>query len=121
LSCDPQLQARINPALLEQAVANLIHNACKHSPAGAHIWVEAVAHGKEVAIRVRDQGCGIEAHHLPRLFERFYRVDKSRSRKLGGTGLGLAIVKHIAQAHHGQVEVESTPNVGSIFSICLPA
>ena len=82
--------------------------------------MEASRERDEVIIEIRDQGCGIEAHHLPRLFERFYRVDKSRSRKLGGTGLGLAIVKHIAQAHHGQVKVESTPNVGSRFRICLP-
>ncbi len=120
LSCDPQLQARINAPLLEQAVANLIHNACKHSPSGATVWVDAQQQEQTVVIRVRDKGCGIEAHHIPRLFERFYRVDKSRSRKLGGTGLGLAIVKHIVQAHQGQVWVESTPNQGSTFSICVP-
>jgi two-component system phosphate regulon sensor histidine kinase PhoR len=72
-------------------------------------------------IRVSDEGAGIEAEHLPRLFERFYRVDKARSRKLGGTGLGLSIVKHIVQAHGGGVTVESTPGVGSTFTICLPA
>jgi len=69
---------------------------------------------------VRDHGCGIEPQHLPRLFERFYRADKARSRALGGTGLGLAIVNHIAQAHGGRVEVESTPGQGSTFSIHLP-
>ena len=121
LSCDDDLAARVNSPLLEQAVANLIQNACKHSSAGSTIWIEARQRDGEVIIQVRDEGCGIEAHHLPRLFERFYRVDKSRSRKLGGTGLGLAIVKHIAQAHHGHVDVESTPNVGSTFTICLPA
>ena len=120
LSCDRQLQACINAPLLEQAVANLIHNACKHSPAGSTVWVDAQQQEETVVIRVRDKGCGIEAHHIPRLFERFYRVDKSRSRKLGGTGLGLAIVKHIMQAHQGQVWVESTPNQGSTFSICVP-
>lgn len=121
LQCQEALRARINAQLLEQAVANLIDNACKHSPSGATIWVEGAAEGDEVVIRVRDQGCGIEEHHLPRLFERFYRVDKSRSRKLGGTGLGLAIVKHISQAHHGQVKVVSAPDRGSTFTICLPA
>jgi two-component system phosphate regulon sensor histidine kinase PhoR len=115
------LQARINAPLLEQAVANLIDNACKHSPPGATVWVDGEQRRDEVVICVRDQGCGIEEHHLPRLFERFYRVDKSRSRKLGGTGLGLAIVKHISQAHHGQVRVESTPDQGSKFWICLPS
>ena len=71
-------------------------------------------------IRVKDQGCGIEAQHLPRLFERFYRVDKARSRELGGTGLGLAIVRHIALAHRGSVSVESTVGVGSTFCLRLP-
>ncbi len=71
-------------------------------------------------IRVKDQGCGIEARHLRRLFERFYRVDKARSRDLGGTGLGLAIVRHIALAHRGTVSVESTVGVGSTFALRLP-
>ena len=120
LECDEQVRARINAPLLEQAVTNLIDNACKHSPSGATVWVEGVHDRDEVVIRVRDQGCGIEEPHLARLFERFYRVDKSRSRKLGGTGLGLAIVKHISQAHHGQVNVLSAPDKGSTFWISLP-
>jgi two-component system, OmpR family, phosphate regulon sensor histidine kinase PhoR len=71
-------------------------------------------------VRVADQGCGIEAIHLPRLFERFYRVDRARSRELGGTGLGLAIVKHIVAAHRGSVTVESTVGRGSTFCVHLP-
>jgi len=82
--------------------------------------VEASQTAEDIEIDVRDQGCGIEKEHLPRLFERFYRVDKARSRQLGGTGLGLAIVKHITQAHGGQVSVESIPGKGSTFSIRLP-
>ncbi len=121
LQCDATIRARINGPLLGQAVTNLIDNACKHSPAGSTVWVEGHRDKDEVVIRVRDQGCGIEKQHLPRLFERFYRVDKSRSRKLGGTGLGLAIVKHISQAHHGQVNVVSAPDQGSTFWISLPA
>ena len=74
-----------------------------------------------MVIRVKDHGCGIGPEHVPRLFERFYRVDKARSRKLGGTGLGLAIVKHIAQAHGGRAVVESTPDAGSVFSLHLPS
>ena len=75
----------------------------------------------EIQIKVEDHCCGIPTEHLPRIFERFYRVDKARSRKLGGTGLGLAIVKHIIGAHHGRVTVRSTPGHGSIFTIHLPA
>jgi two-component system phosphate regulon sensor histidine kinase PhoR len=71
-------------------------------------------------ISVRDEGCGIEEQHLARIFERFYRVDKARSRTVGGTGLGLAIVKHIAQAHGGSVSVQSAPGKGSVFCIYLP-
>ena len=121
LTCDAQLQAKINPALLEQAVVNLVDNAVKYSPDGETVSVEAVGGPTEVVIRVKDHGCGIGAEHLPRLFERFYRVDKARSRKLGGTGLGLAIVKHIAQAHGGRTTVESTPGEGSVFSLHLPS
>jgi len=118
------LRVRLNARLLEQAVINLLDNAIKYSPAGARVRVEASTENAEVVIRVRDEGCGIEARHLPRLFERFYRVDKARSRANGGTGLGLAIVKHIAQAHGGYPTVSSTPGKGSIFAIhlpCLPA
>jgi two-component system phosphate regulon sensor histidine kinase PhoR len=118
--CDAGLAAWFNGALLEQALVNLIDNAIKYSPAGAEVRVEAAEQDGSVVIRVRDWGSGIEAKHLPRLFERFYRVDKARSRKLGGTGLGLAIVKHIAQAHKGQVFVESAPGAGSTFSLHFP-
>ncbi len=114
------LEVQVNPALLEQAVINLIDNAVKYSLAGTRVRVEAEASGEGVSVRVRDQGCGIPREHLPRLFERFYRVDKARSRKAGGTGLGLAIVKHIVQAHGGRIEVESAPGEGSTFTILLP-
>jgi two-component system phosphate regulon sensor histidine kinase PhoR len=73
-----------------------------------------------VTISIADRGCGIADEHVSRIFERFYRVDRARSRKLGGTGLGLAIVKHIVQAHRGRVTVESTLGVGSTFTIHLP-
>jgi len=112
--------AMMDPPLLEQAVINLVDNAIKYSEIGGKVDVLVQSNGREISIAVRDQGCGIAAEHLPRLFERFYRVDRARSRKLGGTGLGLAIVKHIVQAHGGQVMVNSTPGAGSVFTIHLP-
>jgi len=82
-------------------------------------WI-CVEHETEIEIRVCDRGCGIAREHLPRIFERFYRVDKSRSRDSGGTGLGLSIVKHIMQVHGGRATVESTLGQGSTFSLFLP-
>jgi two-component system phosphate regulon sensor histidine kinase PhoR len=120
LSCPEELTAPMSAALIEQAAINLIDNAVKFSEAGGRVRVEAERDGDGVAIRVRDEGCGISREHLPRLFERFYRVDKGRSRKQGGTGLGLAIVKHIVKVHGGTVEVESAPGEGSVFTIRLP-
>jgi two-component system phosphate regulon sensor histidine kinase PhoR len=120
LTCDPALEAPLNPHLLEQAVINLLDNAVKYSEPGHDVQLIATAYDQEVSIAVIDRGCGVSAEHLPRLFERFYRVDRARSRKLGGTGLGLAIVKHIVQAHRGQIDVESTPGKGSTFTIRLP-
>jgi two-component system phosphate regulon sensor histidine kinase PhoR len=120
LSCDENVTANINADLLEQAVNNLIDNAINYSEPGSTIEIGAVQKESYIVINVRDYGCGIEGRHLPRLFERFYRVDKARSRKFGGTGLGLAIVKHIAQAHGGFASVESEPGKGSTFSIHLP-
>lgn len=120
LKCHTELTAQINPLLLEQAVVNLIGNAIKYSKDGDSILIEAYETSHDYQIMVQDHGTGIASVHLDRLFERFYRVDKARSRKLGGTGLGLAIVKHIVQAHHGHVSVESVLGMGSTFRIHLP-
>jgi len=116
------LDARVSPHLVEQAVLNLVTNAIRYSPSGTTVTIRASEEegGENLRILVEDQGPGIEAHHLPRIFERFYRVDKARSREQGGTGLGLAIVKHIALIHGGKAEVESTLGRGSTFSIVLP-
>ncbi|MDY0269188.1 ATP-binding protein [Trichloromonas sp.] len=121
LFCSSELRGRINAPLLEQALVNLLTNAVKYSPNGGKVVVDAAQLGDQLMIKVQDWGVGIAAEHLPRVFERFYRVDPARSRKLGGTGLGLAIVKHIAQAHGGQVVVHSTPGKGSVFTLILPA
>jgi two-component system, OmpR family, phosphate regulon sensor histidine kinase PhoR len=120
IKCDGDLKANINAPLLEQAIINLIGNAIKYSEAKSSIDISAKSDSDAIAIGITDHGCGIEKIHLPRLFERFYRVDRARSRELGGTGLGLSIVKHIVLAHGGRVEVESTPGKGSTFSIYLP-
>ncbi|MFH2122127.1 MAG: ATP-binding protein [Pseudomonadota bacterium] len=120
LECGPTISARINAALLEQAVVNLLDNAIKYSGKGSRIRVEAEQQQDEVLIRVSDNGVGIASQDLSRIFERFYRVDKARSAKLGGTGLGLSIVKHIVTAHHGLITAESRPGQGSVFTIHLP-
>ncbi len=120
LSCEPDLNGCFDATLLEQAAVNLLDNAVKYSPEKSVIQIEALTVDNEIQIRFTDQGMGIAKKHLPRLFERFYRVDKARSRKLGGTGLGLAIVKHIAQAHGGNVTVKSELEKGSTFTLHLP-
>ena len=119
LLCEDNINANINAVLLEQAMINLIDNAIKYSSSGGTITITVEQNGEETTISVQDNGCGIAQEHLPRIFERFYVVDKSRSRKLGGTGLGLAIVKHIAQVHGGNVTVESSLGKGSTFTIHL--
>jgi two-component system, OmpR family, phosphate regulon sensor histidine kinase PhoR len=120
LICEETLTAKINPQLLEQAVINLVDNAIKYSGSEKRVQVSGKQESDEIIIQVQDWGLGIGQDHLPRLFERFYRVDKARSRDLGGTGLGLAIVKHIAQVHKGSVRADSVLGKGSVFSIHLP-
>jgi two-component system, OmpR family, phosphate regulon sensor histidine kinase PhoR len=120
LDCDERIEAKINTVLLEQALLNLVDNAIKYSEPQGRTLLEARQAEEWITISVRDNGPGIARIHQDRIFERFYVVDKSRSRKLGGTGLGLAIVKHIAEVHGGHVTVESTPGAGSTFTIHLP-
>jgi signal transduction histidine kinase len=107
---------------LRRILENLVDNAVKYTPAGGHVVVTTTADpGGAARIEVRDDGPGIEPEHRERVFERFYRVDKARSRELGGTGLGLAIVKHLAESIGAQVTLDSEPGRGSRFSIVLPA
>ena len=120
VECDPETEICADPSLLEQAASNLLDNALKYSKSGGEVTLSTEISDFEVIIHFKDHGIGIMKKHLPRLFERFYRVDKARSRRLGGTGLGLAIVKHIARTHGGHVSVESTAGKGSTFSIHLP-
>lgn len=121
ISCPEDLKAPMNAPLIEQAVVNLIDNAIKFSDSGNEVIISARRDGKQVVISVQDFGPGIAPEHFDRLFERFYRVDRARSRKLGGTGLGLAIVKHIAQVHDGDASVSSKIGEGSVFSIRIKA
>lgn len=104
---------------LEQALINLVDNAIRYTEKGM-VTITAERQSEQLAISVTDTGIGISEHHLPRIFERFYVVDRSRSRQTGGTGLGLAIVKHIVNQHKGEIRVESSPGVGSKFTILLP-
>jgi two-component system phosphate regulon sensor histidine kinase PhoR len=114
---------------LVQVFQNLIDNSIKYGRAGTEISIRATtgspptgnsgSQAATVLVAVRDQGEGISREHLPRLTERFYRVDTARSREMGGTGLGLAIVKHILNHHRGMLEVESTPGIGSVFTVFL--
>jgi two-component system phosphate regulon sensor histidine kinase PhoR len=120
LACPADCAFAAQPLRLSQAVVNLIDNAVAYSEPGSRVLVRGAVEAAAVSIQVRDWGIGIPRESLPRLFERFYRVDRSRSRSLGGTGLGLAIVKHVVQAHGGTVSVESELGKGSTFTITIP-
>jgi two-component system phosphate regulon sensor histidine kinase PhoR len=105
---------------LRGVLENLVENALKYTPTGGHVSISARTDDGSVVFEVADDGPGIGAEHLPRLFERFYRVDKARSRELGGTGLGLSIVKHLVESLGGVVSVSSEPGRGSRFSVRFP-
>ena len=105
---------------LTSMFTNLVDNAVKYTPPGGRVEVTGGFEGSEIVIRVSDTGIGIPEGKLPRIFERFYRVDKARSKETGGTGLGLSIVKHVAENHGGRVTVESALGEGSTFTVYLP-
>lgn len=122
IQCEQNLPfARADRRALEHVLSNLIDNAIKYCPEGATVTVRARSHDSRVRVSIEDTGMGIEPRHLPRLFERFYRVDAGRSRQLGGTGLGLAIVKHLAEGMGATVSVESTVGRGTTFHVDLQA
>jgi two-component system, OmpR family, phosphate regulon sensor histidine kinase PhoR len=124
LELPPQLPGPVlvhgNTQRLEQVFTNLLENAIKYTPKGGQVVARVRISGREVHVDVQDSGIGIPPSSLPRVFERFYRVDHSRSRDMGGTGLGLAIVKHVMRAHGGQVSVKSEEGSGSTFTVSLP-
>ena len=116
----PDLAVWADDEGVAQVLDNLVDNAIKYTPAGGRVTVRWSADPVQVVIEVEDTGAGIPERDQPRVFERFYRVDKARSRELGGTGLGLAIVKHLAQGMNGTVSVTSAVGQGSTFRVCLP-
>lgn len=120
LAEEPILPVLGHESMLEQVVTNLLDNAIKYTPSGGHTTITlSQADEETVQVAITDTGMGIPPKHLPRLFERFYRVDKSRSREMGGTGLGLSIVKHIVQSHGGNIWVESEVGQGTTFTFTL--
>ena len=118
-ACEIKLNGNRNE--LRSAFSNLLNNAIRYTPEGGTIDVEWSLQDGQPVFSVRDSGIGIAPHHIARLTERFYRVDRSRSRETGGTGLGLAIVKHIAMRHQAKLEIASEEGQGSIFSLRFPA
>jgi len=112
-------KVRADRRALEHVLTNLIDNAVKYCGPGTHVWVSVAMSAEAVTVSVADDGPGIDERHLPRIFERFYRVDAGRSRDVGGTGLGLSIVKHLVEAMEGTVSVESKLNQGTTFSFTL--
>ena len=116
----PDVPMRGDPELLRRMISNLLDNAIRYTPAGGLVEAKLEAGSGSAMLRVSDTGVGIPPESLSRIFERFYRVDKSRSRSEGGFGLGLAIVKWIVEAHHGEIAVSSSPNQGATFTVTLP-
>ncbi|MFL5737664.1 MAG: sensor histidine kinase, partial [Actinomycetota bacterium] len=109
-----------DPERVHQVLFNLLDNAVRFAPEGGEVVVSASRHNGSCKVAVRDEGPGIAAEHLPRLFERFYRVDTARSRNDGGTGIGLAIARSVVEAHGGRIWAESDPGAGSVFLFELP-
>ena len=120
IECDTGLQLLGRPEELRSAIANLVYNAARYTHAGGHIALRWYADRDNAFLQVEDDGVGIEAEHIPRLTERFYRVDKSRSMDTGGTGLGLAIVKHVLLRHRARLVITSEPDRGSCFTCVFP-
>jgi len=121
LFIDSERWVKGNPDELRSAFGNLVSNAVRYTPQGGKISLRWAARAEETCFSVSDTGEGIEPHHIPRLTERFYRVDRGRSRETGGTGLGLAIVKHVLTRHQARLQIDSQVGKGSCFAACFPA
>ncbi|MCL1813938.1 MAG: ATP-binding protein [Treponema sp.] len=120
VECSPDLKAKLYGSFIIQVLVNLLDNAIKYSHKSSQVWARAFLKDNCLVLEVEDNGIGIPSEHQERLFERFYRVDKARSKEAGGTGLGLAIVRHIALLHGGKAEVESHAGEGSVFRLRIP-
>jgi two-component system phosphate regulon sensor histidine kinase PhoR len=120
VDCPADLAAVVHGPFIIQALVNLLDNGIKYSPKKSQVWASAYREFGKVVLEVKDKGMGIPAEHMERIFERFYRVDRSHSREIGGTGLGLSIVRHIALLHNGTAEVESRTGEGSTFRLRIP-
>ncbi|MGW1712660.1 sensor histidine kinase [Streptomyces sp. NPDC002156] len=118
---DPGLWIDADPVRMRQVLGNLVSNALRHTPAGGTVTLDARRMANEAVLTVRDTGVGISPSDLPHVFERFWRVEKSRSRRTGGSGLGLSIVRQFVEAHGGSVAVDSTPGSGAVFTVRLPS
>jgi two-component system sensor histidine kinase BaeS len=110
-----------DPVRMRQALGNLVSNALRHTPAGGTVTLTARHDGDDVVLAVADTGTGIAPDDLPHVFDRFWRAEKSRSRRTGGSGLGLAIVRHLVAAHDGTVTIASEPGRGAVFTLRLPS
>jgi len=117
---DRTLAVEADPTALRLILKNLIENAIQYSPEGRRVWVNWEVHQARVRIEVGDEGIGIPPEEIPRIFDRFYRIDKSRSRARGGTGLGLTLVRELLQAHRTSIQVLSEVGKGSVFRFDLP-
>jgi two-component system heavy metal sensor histidine kinase CusS len=120
LAASPGLTATLDRTLFQRAVGNLIENSLAHTSSGGKIRLEALRNNGALLVSVADDGCGIPAEHLSRVFDRFHRVDAARSQNDGGTGLGLAIVKSVATLHGGDAQIESALGQGTCVTLCFP-
>jgi signal transduction histidine kinase len=119
-SCEAHAPVLGDADRLKQLLWNLVENAVRHTPEEGRVDLDLSVTDEEAVVRIADTGVGIAAEHLPRIFERFYKVDRARTRGKSGTGLGLAIARYLAEAHNGRLDLESTPGVGTVATLRLP-